>query len=325
MKKQYVLSALIFLAGMQLMAQPRKNIIRQMKWGLESTITLTMANDSVYAIQVDDVFQTDLNASSPADETVYFPANLTYEYVEKCKNTAIDKDDERSLVNIYQAVHSVTGGSYAHFLNLLLYVLQTYQLDLRSPEMLRPVTKWKPSPVTESYLRTRRWKYYVPVEYKNAKREYEYRKKHDKMAELDGIPMAYIRRSNRINDKKYAKLSALGYNDMIAEIDLVRLMLGANFLGKEQIRYIRDCVLRAVNEYKIYELPSLVIFTNYKAAVAISLDVTGYRIEGIVFSDEDKIDQQEKDRRTNEIRRIIDNVNQANQRAIERRIKKLYD
>ena len=303
-------------------AQPRPNSIREMKWGMESTISLTMANDSVYVINVKDLFQTDRTSNS--DEATYFPVNLNRDYIEKFKSNAPSKDDESNLTNIYRAVHSVTGGSFAHFMNLLMYSLQTYQLDLRAPEMVRPVTKWRPSPVTESYLRTRKWKFYVPLEYKNAKKEYEYRKANNKGEELEGIPMAFIRRSNKTSDKKYIQLLNMGFNDEVAEIDLVRLMMGSNFLGKEQIRFIRNSVLQAVTEYKIYELPSVIIFSNYKAAVAMSLDITGYKIEGVVFSDAAQIDQAEKDRRTAEIQKIVDNINAANQRAIEKKIKNLY-
>jgi hypothetical protein len=317
-----VLCSVVFICSIS--AQPRKNIIREMKWGLESTISLTMANDSVYAINIDDIFQTDQNPNS-IEEAIYFPVGQSYDCIEKYKNNNISKDDDKNLDNIYNAVHSVTGGNFAHFLNLVMYSLQTYQLDLKAPEMMRPITKWRPSPVTESYIRTKRWKYYVPVDYKNAKKEYEFRKKKNKMAELEGIPMAFIRRSNKTKDAKYYKLSNLGYNDLTAEIDLVRLMLGSNFLGKEQIRYIRNSVLQAVSEYKIYDLPSLIIFNNYKAAVAMSLDATGYKIEGIVFSENEKIEQVEKDRRTAEIQKIIQNINDANQRSIEKKIKKLYE
>ncbi len=322
--KKISLLLLLTLLVLSAQAQPRKNVIREMKWGLESTISLTMANDSIYEINIEDVFQTDQSVNS-SDNDIYFPVNLSYDYIEKFKNNGISKDEDANLENIYRAVHSITGGSFAHFMNLMIYSLQTYQLDLKSPEMMRPITKWRPNPITESYVRTRRWKYYTPQEFKNAKKEYDYRKKHNNLVELEGIPMAFIRRSNKTKDTKYVKLSNLGYNDQTAEIDLVRLMLGSNFLGKDQIRYIRNCVLQAVSEYKIYELPSLIIFKNYKAAVAMSLDATGYKVEGTVFSDDKQIDQGEKDRRTAEIQHVIQNINEANQKAIERKIKKLYN
>jgi len=112
--------------------------------------------------------------------------------------------------------------------------------------------------------------------------------------------------------------------DQVAKVELVKLMLGSNYLGKDQIKFITNSVSKAIQEYSIYALPSVIIFKNFNAAVAMTLADAGYKIEGIVFNDADKLTDDQKNQRIIEINKIIKNINEANQKAIEKKLRKIY-
>jgi len=58
--------------------------------------------------------------------------------------------------------------------------------------MVRPKTGWKPKPVTDSYKRTKDWKYYIPVEQKLAQKEYKIRLSKGELGDLKSLPQSYI-------------------------------------------------------------------------------------------------------------------------------------
>jgi hypothetical protein len=111
----------------------------------------------------------------------------------------------------------------------------------------------------------------------------------------------------------------------LAKIDLVKLLLGANYLGKTQIQYIKTMVLKAVNDYSKDQLPSIIIFDNFNAAVAMSLNETGYEVDHIVFSDAKKISEVTKKERRNQIMAIVDNINNVNKKIFQKRLENYYE
>jgi hypothetical protein len=115
-----------------------------------------------------------------------------------------------------------------------------------------------------------------------------------------------------------------GQTKKLARIDLVKLILGANYLGKPQIKYIKTQVLKAVNDYSKDRLPSVIIFDNFNAAVAMSLNEAGYKVEKIVFKDAKRITRNTKIERRNQIRAIVDNINQVNKKLFRKRLKSHY-
>jgi len=318
-----LISALFVISSVSFGQSNDISIVKVMKWGLDYTIRLELSNDSIYVLNVKDLYQTDQTTAS--SEITYFPVNLNKEFLEQFKEVKSTVKEDENLDNLFKAVHAAVGGGWAHFINSILYSLETNQLNLVSPEMTRPVTDWKPDPITESYLRTKNWKFYVPMEQKQAKKEYKARKKTNQMAELEGIPQEFTDLLLSTSEKKYQALKTTGQTEKVARIDMVKIMMGSNFMSKDQIKYIRNSVAKAIQEYSIYSLPSVIIFKNFNAAVAMSLAPKGYKIEGVVFSDQESIDETIKNNRIVEITKIIDNINDANQKAIEKKLRKIYN
>jgi len=319
MKKNIFTISLIFVCLLSKAQDDNNSLIKVMKWGLNYTIRLELSNDSTYVLNIKDLYQT--NAT---DSSIYYPVNLNKDFLKKLKENKTAGTTDEDYANLYRAIHSVVGGGWAHFLNCLMYSLETRQLNLSAPEMIRPVTDWKPDPMTESYKRTKKWKYFIPLNQGLAKKEYKIRKKDKQLNELDGIPADFIKLMSSLSEKRYEKLELTGQMDQVAKVELVKLMLGSNYLGKDQIKFITNSVSKAIQEYSIYALPSVIIFKNFNAAVAMTLADAGYKIEGIVFNDADKLTDDQKNQRIIEINKIIKNINEANQKAIEKKLRKIY-
>jgi hypothetical protein len=83
-------------------------------------------------------------------------------------------------------------------------------------------------------------------------------------------------------------------------------------------------VLKAVNQYSKNYLPSVIIFENFNAAVAMSLNETGYRIDKIVFSDAKRISREAKIERRKKINAIVDNINEVNKKLFQERLEEQY-
>jgi len=205
-----------------------------------------------------------------------------------------------------------------------LYAIEKDYLDLKAPLMKRPETNWKPSPKTESYKRTRKWDYYVPVNQRHAHREYKKRKADEELGEIRDVPREFIRLFRETGNWEYKRMNRKGKKRQIARIDLVKLLLGSYYLGKPQIKYIKTMVLKAVNDYSKDRLPSVIIFDNFHAAVAMSLDETGYRVDRIVFNDAKQISRETKIQRRRQINSIVDNINQVNKQLFRKRLESHY-
>jgi hypothetical protein len=190
--------------------------------------------------------------------------------------------------------------------------------------MKRPDTKWKPRPATDSYKRTKKWDYYVPVNQKYAIKEYKLKKEENNLGDLQNIPESMIHTFLTTKRRDYEKLKQAGKTHQLAKIDLVKLLLGASYLSVPQITYIRSSVLNAVKQYTASKLPTVVVFDEFKAAAAMSLNEQGYNIENIVFQQEADMPPDERNQNERQIRQIIKDINAYNRQSFKKRLEKYY-
>ena len=332
-KKAYGLIILILLLSGQTAIHAQQPSIRSMEWGSNLKISLELSNDSTYVLDVDQLPRSNRQYGQPSDRYTYYPARLSEDFINRLKE--IPLQDADSLENqgrfnsqdktLWSALHNMIGGGWPHFINTLLYAFERGYLDLRAPLMKRPDTRWKPSPMTESYRRTRKWDYYAPVHQRYARKEYQKRKADGELGEIQDIPAEFLNLFRETNNREYKRMIRDGKKKEVSRIDLVKLLLGSYYLGKPQIQFVKTMVLKAVTEYSKERLPSIIIFDNFNAAVAMGLDETGYRIEKIVFSDAKKISRQTKIERRNRIRAIVDNINQVNKKLFQERLQSHYN
>ncbi|HCX99653.1 MAG TPA: hypothetical protein DG754_05880, partial [Bacteroidales bacterium] len=213
---------------------------------------------------------------------------------------------------------------YVHFVNSLIYSLESQRLNLYDPIMKRPVTSWKPKPKTKTWKRTRKWGHYIPSDQKLAQNEYKLRKKENDLQDLQGVPTQFIEDFIATSQKDYDEMLAQGQRMQLSKIDLVRLLLGAKYLGEHQIEFIQSRVSSSVLRYNISNLPSVIIFDDYNAAVAMTLDNMGYKIDYVVFSDQEFISSEEQSHRIEKIEALIVAINEANDRVFQKRLSTYY-
>ncbi|HSH52909.1 MAG TPA: hypothetical protein VK982_14380, partial [Bacteroidales bacterium] len=108
-------------------------------------------------------------------------------------------------------------------------------------------------------------------------------------------------------------------------IDLIKLLLGANYLGEVQIKYIKSMVLKAMAQYAENKLPSVIIFDNFNAAVAMSLNAKGYQVQKVVFADEKFISMEIRLDRTEKIKTIVNQINEVNKEIFQQKLKSYYN
>lgn len=331
MKKYSILIASLIImvnSNAQIAVSP---FIKEMKWGIDFQIHLTLSNDSAMSVNVQDLFHTNSSSDSSSAEFVYYPVMLASEFVDQLNNNKIkvvNRDEyENSAdrpVSLWGTVHNSIGGGWIHFLNCMLYSLETKYLDPTAPLMVRPKSKWKPDPVTKTYLRTKKWKYYIPYEQKNAKKEYMLKKKESALNDLQHLPKEWITLFLETSQKEYDKLKAGGDYKTVAKIDLVKILLGVNYLGKAQISYMHTMVQKAILQYSYNRLPSIIIFDDIQVAVAMELDEKGYRMEKIVFRNIDQLTPQEKYSKELQVKNTIRSINLLNQKLFEQKLKRYY-
>jgi hypothetical protein len=306
--------------------------IRSMEWGANLKISLELSNDSTYLLDVDQLPHSNRQYGQSSDQYTYYPVRLSEDFIAQLKEIPITEPDstgveESSMAankTLWSALHNLIGGGWPHFINTLLYALEQGYLDLQAPLMERPQTGWKPSPMTESYRRTRKWDYYVPVNQRHAHKEYKRRKADGQLAEIRDVPDDFLRLFRETGNWKYKRMIKKEERKQLARIDLVKLLLGSYYLGKPQIQYVKTMVLKAVNDYSKDHLPSVIIFDNFNAAVAMSLNETGYRVDKIVFSDAKRIARQTKIERREKINAIVDNINEVNKKLFRSRLQSHY-
>lgn len=311
--------------------------IKEMNWKGDYKIELTSRDDSIYVYDVKNLQHTSADNRTQFKDFTYYKARLSNEFISKLKHkgialgidtTQIDSSkniketpDDKTL---WSALHSYIDGGWVHFVNTLLYSIESGNLNIRSPLMLRPDTKWKPKPVTDSYKRTRRWEYYVPINQRRAKREYKRKIKNNQLGDLQYIPDPFIELFMNTSNREYKKMIKSRDIDKVARIDMIKLLLGANYLGKPQIKYIKHMVLKSVMQYSKKQVPSVIIFDNYRAAVALTLEEKGYVIERIIFADGYDFSEDQLEIRRKAIRKIINNINEVNKEMFQERLKRYY-
>lgn len=311
-----------------------ENSIREMTWGMDYEVFLRLENDTSYQMDVRSLFHVKPGMTEGfSSEFIYFPVGLSEEYVRsvKAKSTDGTEMELKSLPHqgyssktLWGALHLSLGGGWVHFTNCILYAFESGNLSLTAPLMVRPQTDWKPNPVTDTYKRTKDWKYYVPVEYKQALKEYNLRVKRNEMGDLKNIPTPIIELFLNTSDKDYLLLVSHKKTHEISKIDLVKLLLGVNYLSEPQISYIRSSILSAVKQYSARQLPSVLIFDEFDAAAAMTLDQGGYRILKIVFRQGANLEHEEMQQRRSRIENVVEKINNYNNEAFQKRLEQYY-
>jgi len=83
-------------------------------------------------------------------------------------------------------------------------------------------------------------------------------------------------------------------------------------------------VLKAVTNYKLRQMPTVLIFDEYEAAVSLTLDETGYIMENIIFKNENELIEEEISQRKAIINNYINLINQENKYQFQKRLKGTY-
>lgn len=317
----FVLSTNIYLVKSQ--------NIESMQWDKDFQIHITLANDSNYILDITELHHTNV-AEDGSTSFTYLPTRLENEFVQKLKQTEVDTsvnqiDIEESNKTLWSALHYSIGGGWVHFVNCLLYSLETDYLDINAPLMKRPDSNWKPKPMTESYKRTKKWEYYVPIDQKYAIKEYKIKKNNNSLGHLNDVPDQFIELFINTNQSDYEQMKFNYMKRDKAKIDMIKILVGANYLGETQIKYIKSMVLKSMVDYAENQLPSVIIFDNFNAAVAMSLNETGYQLDKIVFADERFISIETRLERVNKINAIVSQINEVNKEVFQQKLKTYYN
>jgi hypothetical protein len=326
-----VLFIVVFLQ-IGLFAQTEKPFpeIEEMTWGIEFTVEMNLSNDSSHVYDVEELHHTATFSKNNRDELVYYPVGLEKSFIDQLKSRSISDVDtlsdevKASHKTLWSAIHYSIGGEYVHFINCLLYALETGELKVDAPLLKRPESDWKPKPMTESFKRTRKWEYYVPVRQKYARKEYKKKLKNDQLQDMQTVPQEFIDLFLDTKDKDYEELRRGNDYETLAKIDLIKILLASNYLGEVQIRYIKNRVLKSMSRYSVNQLPSVIILDDFNAAVAMSLDEKGYNIQKIVFRDEQYLSDQEIKKRRIAIKALIKEINEVNKAVFQKSLQKHY-
>lgn len=335
-KRILVIFFCIIATSVKLLSQTEQTYIKQMVWGADYQVYLKLDNDSSYNIAIDQLYHAnEEDAFNRKTEFVYYPVNFEQSYIDSIlSQTSSSNNDNFTIeiprklqirkVTLWGSVGQVVGGGWAHFVNCLVYALETRQLELTAPLLKRPESNWKPSPITETYRRTHKWAYFVPYEQRFAKKEFRIRKKKDQLGDLNSVPQGYIDLMLNTSEKQYQQYFKEKRYNLLAKIDLVKLMLGTPYMSETQIDYIKSKVLQSISNYNAKRMPTVLIFEKYEAAVAMSLDGLGYKAEKIVFKDQENLSDEEIRQRTLIIKGLIVLINEANNKAFKERLNGLY-
>lgn len=326
--KKLIVFAIAVLGAATLHAQT----VKEMRWTPDFKLQVKLSNDTsqvldVKALQHSGSVQDAISQS----EATYYPVSLDQEFVNALKEKKVEMDRaaadttlKSSNQTLWSALHLSLGGGYIHFINCMMYALESGHLNLSDPIMQRPVSTWKPKPMTESFKRTKKWSYFIPLNQKLAQKEFKVQKKNNEHRDIMVLPADFRDVFLATNEKSYLKMKAAGNKKEVAKIDIIRLILGSKYLGESQIKFIKSKVLNAISQYSANNLPSVVMFDDLNAAVAMSLNNEGYRIDQIIFKDSDSISQQEIDSRTARITSFIKAINEANERVFKKRLSTYY-
>lgn len=306
--------------------------VKEMRWTYDYKLHVKFSNDTSQVVDVKALQHSGSLTDAISDsEATYYPVSLDADFVKalKDKKLLVDQNGADSLQKgnnqtLWSALHTSLGGGYIHFINCMMYGLESGHLNLADPIMKRPVTSWRPRPMTESFRRTRKWTDYIPSNQKLAQKEFKTQQKKNEHRDIMLLPADFRVLFLSTDQKEYEKLKAAGDKKSVAKIDLIRLLLGAKYLGEDQIKYIKAKVLTAIYQYSANSLPSVIIFDDLNAAVAMTLNADGYKVEQIVFRDADSIDQEEMNGRKARIEAFVKAINEANERVFKRRLSSYY-
>lgn len=294
--------------------------ITEMKWELDYEIYLKLANDSNYTYDIREAFHVTDTKTDYTSDFVFYPVSPGSDYI----NDVPKQEAGVQFNTLWSALNAKVGGGWIHFTNCIAYALETQKLDLTSPLMKRPESNWKPSPMTESYRRTKNWMYYVPVDQKLAQKEYKAKDSEGTLGDIKSLPQEYINLFLNTSQKDYEKLKVEGDKKTLAKIDLVKVLLGSNYIGEAQVNYVSNMVLESVKSYSTNMLPSVIIFDEYNAAALMSLNAQGYKIENIVFKGAEELPADTINQHTQEIEEIIAKINAYNQNSFKQRLGSYY-
>mgnify|MGYP007069908343 FL=1 len=334
MKIKLIAATLLITAS----ALAQKNEISSMRWGADFNIHITFSNDSTSILDVRGLYHSTSTMPQMAvgsEEVTYYPVTLDPDFVDALKSkrlesfgadttTALKFSDTTRAKTLWSALHGEIGGGYIHFINCLIYSLESKSLNLYSPFYRRPKSKWKPKPMTESYRRTCKWEYYCPDNQKLAQKEYYLKEKNGELGDIKLLPKSFIELFLTTNQKQYEQFAANGETNKVAIIDMMRLLLSANYLGIDQITLIQGAVSKSIIKYSMNSLPSVIIFDDFGAAVAMTLDHEGYKIDNVVFSQQDELSEEEISQRMQLMQGVINQVNSVNKKIFERNLKNYY-
>ncbi len=328
MMKRLVVLVMVVFGAASLQAQ----IVKEMRWAPDFKLQVKLSNDTTQVLDVRALQHSgSLQDAISQSEATYFPVSLDEEFVKTLKDKKVEMDKalidssiKSSNQTLWSALHTSLGGGYIHFINCIMYALESGHLNLSDPIMQRPPSKWKPNPMTESFRRTKKWGYYIPLNQKLAQKEFKTQEKNNEHHDIMVLPADFRVVFHATNEKEYLMMKAAGNKKEVAKIDIIRMLLGSRYLGENQIKYIKAKVLIAISQYSANNLPSVIMFDDLNAAVAMSLSAEGYRIDQIVFKDVDSIDQQEIESRTTRIGAFIRAINEANDRVFKKRLSTYY-
>ena len=295
--------------------------IAEMNWEIDYEVYLRLSNDSNYTYDIREAFHVKDAKDIESSDFVFYPVNPGLDYIQKIQDS---ERKDKNYSTLWSALNGKIGGGWVHFTNCIAYALETQKLNLTSPLMNRPESDWKPSPVTESYKRTKKWEFYIPYSQKNAQKEYAKRVSEGELGDLNSLPKSYIELFLSTSQKDYNSYKKNGKKNIIAKIDLVKVILGANFLGEAQINYMSNSILESVLAYSSNMLPSLIIFDEFDAAAAMSLDAEGYKIDHIAFKKAADISENEATVRTQQIHEIVAKINGYNSASFKKRLGNYY-
>ena len=105
---------------------------------------------------------------------------------------------------------------------------------------------------------------------------------------------------------------------------MIRILVASNYLGEVPIDYIRNAVISAVTRYSSNQLPSVIIMEDFNAAVAMTLDENGYKVEKVVFNDAENLSQEEENARKDKITAVIHSINEINRQIFQKSLQNYY-
>ncbi len=322
-----VVSVLLFYGSV---FSQTNDLVKRMNWDEDYCVRVTLQDNSKMVFKVDELYHSNIKDKKDGEAT-YYPASLKSSLIEKIKGKEFLLDtlqhsyDERIVDNrtLWNAIHTRIGGGWGHFVNCLLFALEKNYVNMKMTKLERPKSNWRPKPMTESYKRTMKWSYYIPETQKLAKKEYKRQRREKKTGDLDRLPASFIEEFQNTNNDEYNDLHVTNYKKK-ARIDLVKILLASKYLGKDQIDYIGNSVLRAALNYSALQIPSIVILDDMNAAVAMSLDEFGYTVEEIVYSDLERLSEGDIEERNKMIKNYVIQINQVNKKLFKERLSNYY-